>query len=139
MFGPRDAVVLEPLVERRDARLADPALHQLADRVVDHRRRDAGLQAEAVGEVRGDVVLAAGDVDLDTSVALRNGMTPGSSRWTRAPRERKSSSPSGRIRMAWVIARRFLLVVAVDDVHSGRLALGPYGRIVRLTDKHARS
>ena len=34
-------------------------------RVVDHRRGDAGLQAEAVGEVGGDVVLAAGDVDVE--------------------------------------------------------------------------
>ena len=59
------AVVLEPLVKRRDARLAYPALHQLADRVVDHRGRYAGAQAEAVRQVGGDVVLAAGDVDVE--------------------------------------------------------------------------
>src|SRR6266571_1916702 len=31
------------------------------------------------------------------SVALRKGMTPGSRRWTRAPRDRKSRAPSGRM------------------------------------------
>ena len=60
-----DAVVLEPFVERGDARLADAALHQLADRVVDHGGCDAGLEPEAIREVRGDVVLPPRDMDLD--------------------------------------------------------------------------
>src|SRR5207247_7376098 len=59
-----DAVVLKPLVERRDAGLAHPRLHQLANAVVDHGRGDAGPQSEAIGQVRGYVVLAAGNVDL---------------------------------------------------------------------------
>src|SRR5581483_72052 len=37
------------------------------------------------------------------SCALRKGMTPGSRRWTRAPRERKSSAPSGRMSRAGFI------------------------------------
>ena len=53
------AVVLEPLVERCDARFAHPRLHQLADTVVDHGRGDARAQPEAVREPRGDVVLPA--------------------------------------------------------------------------------
>ena len=57
--------MLEPLVKRHDARFAHPCLHQRADGIVDHRRGNAGLQAEAVGQARGDVVLAAGDVNID--------------------------------------------------------------------------
>ena len=61
---PGDAVVREPLVERPHAHRADALGDQVADRVVDHGRGDAGAQAEAVGEVGGDVELAAADVDL---------------------------------------------------------------------------
>ena len=64
-IGPANAVVLEPFVERRHARFAHPALHDFADRVVDHGRRDAGLQSEAVREAGGHVVFAAGDVNLE--------------------------------------------------------------------------
>src|SRR5262249_59912100 len=35
----------------------------IADRILDHRGRDAGPQTEAVGEVRGTVELAAAHVD----------------------------------------------------------------------------
>ena len=59
------AVVLEPFVKRRDAGFAHAALHQLADAVLDHGRGDAGAQAEAIGQVGGDVVFAAGDVDVE--------------------------------------------------------------------------
>ncbi len=62
---PAHAVVLEPLVERRDPDLAHAALHELADGVLDHRGRDPGPEPEAIRKVRGHVVLAAGDVDLD--------------------------------------------------------------------------
>ena len=62
--GPANAVVLELLVEGSDAHLADPGLYKFAERVVHHRRADAGLEAKAVGEVGGHVVLAAGDVDV---------------------------------------------------------------------------
>src|SRR5437867_7103071 len=37
------------------------------------------------------------------SFALRKGMTPGSRRWTRAPRAAKSSAPSGRISRPYFI------------------------------------
>ena len=57
------AVVLEHLVERRHAHRPHPPGDQIADRVLDHRRRDAGAQAEAVGQVGGGVELAAADVD----------------------------------------------------------------------------
>ena len=64
-IGAADAVVLEPLVKRRHARLAHPAFDQFADAVIDHRGGDAGPQSEAIGQIGGDVVFAAGDVDLD--------------------------------------------------------------------------
>ena len=51
MFGPGDAVVLEALVERRDAHGPHALGDQVADGVVDHGRGDAGLQAEAVRQV----------------------------------------------------------------------------------------
>ena len=60
-----DAVVVEPLVEGCHPGFANPRLHQFADRVFDHRRRDARLETEAVRQVGGDVVLAARDVDLN--------------------------------------------------------------------------
>ena len=67
------AVVLEPFVERRDAGFAHARLHQFADAVVDHGRRDAGAQAEAIGQIGGDVVFAAGDVDVERArLAKRN-------------------------------------------------------------------
>ena len=52
------------LIERPDAHRPHGALDQLADRVIDHGADDAGLEAEAVGEVGGAVELAAADVDL---------------------------------------------------------------------------
>ena len=64
MFGPCHAVVLEALVEGRDAHRPHALGDQVADGVVHHRRGDAGLQAEAVGQVGGHVELAAADVDL---------------------------------------------------------------------------
>ena len=94
---PAGAVVLEVLVERRDAHRAHALGDQIADRVVDHRGRDAGAQAETVGQVRGDVELAAADVDR-ARVALRNGTTPGSRRWTRAPSDEKVERAFGRNR-----------------------------------------
>src|SRR5919205_1538907 len=60
--GAAHAVVLEPLVEGLDAHRADALLHEVADGVGDHRRDDAGVEAEAVGEVGRAVELAARDV-----------------------------------------------------------------------------
>src|SRR5262245_11746283 len=62
--GAAHAVVLKPFEKRSDARFADPRLHQFTDSVVDHRGRNAGAQAETVGQVGRDVVFAAGDVNL---------------------------------------------------------------------------
>ena len=64
---PADAVVRERLVEGRHAVLADAPLDHLADGVVHHRGGDAGLEAEAVRQVGGDVVLAAGHVDVEAA------------------------------------------------------------------------
>ena len=61
---PAHAVVLEHLVERRDAHRPDAAGDELADRVLDHGRRNAGAQAEAVGQVGCRVELAAAHVNL---------------------------------------------------------------------------
>ena len=61
---PGHAVVREVLVERPDAHGPHPLRHQIADRVIDHGRRDAGLQAKAIGQVGGHVEFAAADVNL---------------------------------------------------------------------------
>ena len=59
-----DAIVLEALVERLDAHGADALGDQVADRVIDHGGGDAGLEPEAIGQIGGDVELAAADVDV---------------------------------------------------------------------------
>ena len=41
-------IVLEALVERLDAHRPDAFGNQIADRIVDHRRGDAGLQLKAI-------------------------------------------------------------------------------------------
>src|SRR5207302_5129659 len=69
-----DAVVLEPFVEGRHTGFTHPRLHQLADAIVDHRRGNAGLEAETIGKIGGHVVFTAGDVDLHgPRLAERNG------------------------------------------------------------------
>ena len=59
-----NAVVLEALVERLYAHCPHALGDQIADRVVHHRGGDAGLHAEAIGEIGGAIELAAADVDL---------------------------------------------------------------------------
>src|SRR5439155_10989539 len=59
-----DSVVLEPLVEGPDAHRLHAFRDQIPDRIVDHRRHDAGLHAEAVRQVGGDVELTTADMDL---------------------------------------------------------------------------
>ena len=59
------AVVLEALVERHNAGLAHARLHQFSYAVVDHGRRDTGSKPEAIRKVGGNVVLAAGNMDID--------------------------------------------------------------------------
>ena len=51
--------VREVLVERPHAHRPDPFGNQIADRIIDHRGRHAGLQLEAIGQVRRNVELAA--------------------------------------------------------------------------------
>ena len=59
-----DAVVLEALVERFDTHRAHGVIDQFADRIVDHRRDDAGLEAETRRQVRRAVEFAAADVNI---------------------------------------------------------------------------
>ena len=58
------AVVLEPFVERFHAHRPDALGDQVADGIIHHGGGDAGVQAEAIGEVGGAVEFAAADVDL---------------------------------------------------------------------------
>ena len=90
--GAAHAVVLEPLVKRRDARFAHAGLHQLADRVLDHGRGDAGFQPEAIGQVGGDVVFAARDVDVERAGLCERGSRPDRADAPAHPKEKKSSS-----------------------------------------------
>jgi len=60
--GSGDAVVLKPTVDRSDAHGAHALGDQITDRIVDHRRDDAGFQPETIGEIGRDVVLAAAHV-----------------------------------------------------------------------------
>ena len=59
-----DAVVFEMPVEWRDAHCTHALGDQVADRVVNHRRSDAGLQPEAIREIGRDVEFTAADVDV---------------------------------------------------------------------------
>ena len=62
--GAANAVMREVFVERLHPHSPHALGDQVADRVIHHRRRDAGLQAKAVREVGRHVKLAAADVDL---------------------------------------------------------------------------
>ena len=52
------------LVEGFDAHGAHIAVDHFADRVVNHRRNDAGVETKTVGEVGRTVVFATTDVDF---------------------------------------------------------------------------
>ncbi len=56
--------MFEPLEERLDAHFTDAALNQLTNRIVHHGGGNAGLETEAVGQVRGHVVFATRDVNF---------------------------------------------------------------------------
>ena len=62
--GAGDAIVLEVLVEGLDAHGPHALGDQVADRIIDHGGGDAGLQAEAIRQVRGAIELAAAHVDV---------------------------------------------------------------------------
>ena len=61
---PAHAVVLELFVERFHAHCADALGNQIADGIIHHRAGDAGVEAEAVRQICGDVEFAAADVDV---------------------------------------------------------------------------
>src|SRR5438552_17561042 len=58
------SVMLEPFVEGLDTHCLHPLADQIADGIVDHRGGDASRQAEAVGQVGGDVELTAADGNM---------------------------------------------------------------------------
>src|SRR6185312_4359505 len=64
---PAHAVMLEPLVKRGHAGLANPVLDKFADAVLDHGGADAGFEAKAVTQVGRDIVLATRDVNVDAA------------------------------------------------------------------------
>jgi len=68
--------VVEPFVKWAHAHLAHAGLDHLADGVFDHGGGDAGGEAEAVGEVGGDIVFAARDVHVEAA-RLAEGDHPG--------------------------------------------------------------
>ena len=55
--------MLELLIKRLDAHGSDPFGNEAADRIIGHRRGDAGPQAETVRQVGGAIELPAADVD----------------------------------------------------------------------------
>ena len=61
--GAMHAIVLEVLVEGLDAHGADALVDEIADGVVHHGGGDAGIELEAIGQIRGYIELAAADVD----------------------------------------------------------------------------
>ena len=56
--------MFEALIEWLDPHRSYSLCNQFADWVVHHRRRDSGLQAEAVRQIGSDVVFAAADMNL---------------------------------------------------------------------------
>ncbi len=63
-IGAGDAVVLEALVEGSDAHRFHALGGEIADRIVDHGGGDSRSEAEAVGQIRSYIELAAADVDV---------------------------------------------------------------------------
>src|ERR1043166_2705455 len=60
----RHTVVIEPFIKWFDSNRLDASRDQVADRVLDHRGDNAGVQTKAVCEIGGDVIFAAAHVDL---------------------------------------------------------------------------
>jgi hypothetical protein len=56
--------VFEALVEGLDAHASNVLGNQIANRIIDHRARDTGGDAEAVGEIGSHVELAAAYVNF---------------------------------------------------------------------------
>ena len=59
-----DAVVFEIFIKRLDPHGPHALGNQVANRVIHHRAGDAGVQAEAVGEIGRHVEFAAADMDV---------------------------------------------------------------------------
>ena len=132
-IGPADAVVLEPFVERRHAGFAHAALHELADRVVDHGGGDAGLQSEAVGQAGGDVVFAAGDVDLERARLAERDHARVEPVHERT--ERQEIELAGILAYFQVRSSLCTSFVAVRKWQSGRSAIARTGRSLGDVDK----
>jgi hypothetical protein len=64
MFGPCTPSCLNSFVKRLHAHRADALVDELADRIIDHRADDAGLEPETIGEIRRAVEFAAADMDV---------------------------------------------------------------------------
>ena len=127
---PADAVVLEPLVERRDAHLADAGLHQLADGVVDHRRATPVFRPKQSARLAA-TLYSPPETWMSSERALRNGITPGSRRWTRAPRERKSNAQASVRIGRGMVAPVMIAVVRVSVCSSARgQVAGPWRSVV---------
>jgi len=58
-----DAIMLEHLIEGGHAHGPNPLSDQVANRILDHRGNNAGMQTEAVGEVGGYIEFTAADMD----------------------------------------------------------------------------
>src|SRR5262249_17513004 len=94
-----NTVVLEPFVERLDPRLAPAGLHQLPAAVIHHHRPHSRARADGIRVRRpkqsarfAATLNSPPETWISNERALRNGIIPGSSRWTSAPSDRKSSS-----------------------------------------------
>src|SRR6266446_1444370 len=61
---PADPIVFEAFIEWIDPHRPYALGNQFADWVINHRRGYPGLQAEAVRQIRSDVVFAAADMNL---------------------------------------------------------------------------
>src|SRR6185437_9956750 len=69
----RYAVMLEMLIEGRNAHCEHTFCHKVADRIIDHSGRQTGFQTKTVGKVGGDVEFASAYVDFALgSLAKRN-------------------------------------------------------------------
>ena len=63
-IGTSNAIVLEALVERLHPHGAYPFGDKVADRIINHRGHDAGVQSEAIRQVGGNIELTATHMDM---------------------------------------------------------------------------
>src|SRR5690348_7961862 len=63
-IGPRNPVVIEPLIEGLDAHRPDSLGDEVANGIVHHRGYDAGCKAEAIRQVGGYIEFATADMNF---------------------------------------------------------------------------